>query len=189
MIQEVFAGIFNAEAAFAKDGSQFDVLFGEDTIVEIGSIKGTVMHTPGHTPACMTLVFGDAAFVGDTLFMPDFGTARCDFPGGDATVLYQSVQKILTLPDDTRVFTGHDYKAENRDVYAWESTVEEQRSKNIHIANKSSDEFVAMREARDSELDLPRLILPSVQVNMRAGDMPPAEDNGHSYIKTPINML
>lgn len=188
-IQKVFAEIFNAEDSFAKDGRQFDMLLDENSEIALGNIHGKIMHTPGHTPACITIVLGDAAFVGDTIFMPDFGTARCDFPGGDASTLFHSIQRILSLPDETRIFTGHDYKAPGRDTYFWESSVSEQRDTNIHIANMSEDEFTQMRVSRDAQLSLPRLIVPSVQVNMRAGDMPPPESNGHRYIKIPIDML
>ena len=153
-------------------------------------VEARAIHTPGHTPACMTYVVGDAAFVGDTLFMPDYGTARCDFPGGDARALYQSVQKIFDLPDDTRMFLCHDYLPASRRDYVWETTVGAQKRENIHIhTGISEDEFVAMRSKRDAELDMPRLILPSVQVNMRAGHMPPAEDNGIQYLKIPVNVL
>jgi glyoxylase-like metal-dependent hydrolase (beta-lactamase superfamily II) len=148
------------------------------------------MHTPGHTPACLTYVIGEAAFVGDTLFMPDFGTARCDFPGGSADTMYDSVQKILALPDETRIFVGHDYKAPGRDEFAWETTVGAQKALNIHIgAGRPKAEFVAMRQKRDATLAMPRLIVPSLQVNMRAGQMPEPEDNGVSYLKVPINGL
>ena len=153
-------------------------------------MRADVLHTPGHTPACLTYVIGDAAFVGDTLFMPDFGTARCDFPGGSAQTLFDSVHKILSLPEETRIFVGHDYKAPGRDVYAWETTVGEQKAKNIHIgAGKSKDEFVQMRETRDATLAMPKLILPSLQVNMRAGQMPPADAEGNVYLKVPVNKL
>jgi glyoxylase-like metal-dependent hydrolase (beta-lactamase superfamily II) len=148
------------------------------------------MHTPGHTPACLTYVIGDAAFVGDTLFMPDFGTARCDFPGGSAEAMYDSVQRILSLPDETRIFVCHDYKAPGRDVYAWESTVGEQKAKNVHVGRgKTREDFVAMRTARDATLGMPKLIVPSLQVNMRAGHMPPAEDDGTVFLKVPVNRL
>ncbi len=149
-----------------------------------------VLHTPGHTPACLTYVIGDAAFVGDTLFMPDFGTARCDFPGGSAETLYSSIQKILTLPDETRIFVGHDYKAPGRDEYAWETSVAEEKARNIHIGGgKSEAEFVKMRTERDATLAMPKLIIPSLQVNMRAGQMPPADDEGKTYLKVPVNGL
>jgi len=188
VVQGVFGKIFNAGTEFQRDGSQFDALFRDGDTIMVGQMRGEVMHTPGHPPACMTYVFGDAAFVGDTLFQPDYGTARCDFPGGSAKDLYASVQRILALPDATRIFTCHDYKAPGRDSFAWESTVAEQK-KNVHVAGKSQADFVAMREARDAELGMPRLIVPSLQVNMRAGQMPPAEDNGTVYLKVPVNKL
>ena len=189
-VQETFAGVFNAEPAFTPDGSQFDVLLADGETFMVGGIEGRALSTPGHTPACMTYVIGDAAFVGDTLFMPDFGTARCDFPGGDARTLYQSIQTIFALPDETRLFMCHDYKAPGRDEYVWETSVAEQRAANVHIKDGiTEDEFVAMREGRDAELGMPRLILPSVQVNMRAGHMPPAEDNGIQYLKMPVNAV
>ena len=189
-VQNVFGKVFNAGTDFARDGSQFDHLFADGETFWIGDLQGQVLHTPGHTPACLTYVIGDAAFVGDTLFMPDFGTARCDFPGGDARTLYKSIQKVLSLPPETRLFMCHDYLAPDRDVYAWETTVAEERAKNIHVGgSKTEDEFVEMREARDATLDMPRLILPSVQINMRAGDMPPPEDNGVRYMKIPIDTL
>lgn len=190
VIQDTFGKIFNAESAFKRDGSQFDNLFADGEGFKIGDIEAKFIHTPGHTPACSTIVIGDAAFVGDTLFMPDYGTARCDFPGGDARTLYRSIQKIFDLPDKTRLFMCHDYKAPGRGEFAWETTVAEQRAKNIHIHDGvSEDEFVAMREERDKGLSMPKLLLPSVQVNMRAGAMPPPEENGVSYLKTPINAL
>ncbi len=190
VVQNTFGKIFNEGTAFQRDGSQFDALFKEGDSFHIGQLRGDVLHTPGHTPACLTYVIGDAAFVGDTLFMPDFGTARCDFPGGSAETLYHSIEKILSLPDETRVFVGHDYKAPGRDEYAWETTVGEQKALNVHVgAGKPMDEFVAMRTKRDASLGMPRLILPSLQVNMRAGRMPEPEDNGVSYLKVPINTL
>jgi glyoxylase-like metal-dependent hydrolase (beta-lactamase superfamily II) len=189
-VQSVFGDVFNAEDAFRRDGSQFDHLFEDDERFFIGKLEARAMHTPGHTPACMTYVIGNAAFVGDTLFMPDFGTARCDFPGGDARTLYRSIQKIFALPNETRLFMCHDYKAPGRDEYAWESTVAEERDSNIHVGGGvDEDSFVAMRERRDATLDMPNLILPSVQVNMRAGELPPAEDNGVHYLKIPFNAL
>ncbi|WP_421856844.1 MBL fold metallo-hydrolase [Oceanicaulis sp.] len=189
-VQSVFGDVFNAEDAFRRDGSQFDHLFEDEERFFIGKLEARAIHTPGHTPACMTYVIGDAAFVGDTLFMPDFGTARCDFPGGDARTLYRSIQKIFALPDETRLFMCHDYKAPGRDEYAWESTVAEERDSNIHVGGGvDEDSFVAMRERRDATLDMPNLILPSVQVNMRAGELPPAEDNGVHYLKIPFNAL
>ncbi|MDX5378607.1 MAG: MBL fold metallo-hydrolase [Halomonas sp.] len=188
VVQEVFGKAFNAGMEFARDGSQFDRLFEEGDTFGIGNLKGRVLHTPGHTPACLTYVIGDAAFVGDTLFMPDYGTARCDFPGGDARTLYQSIQKVLALPGETRLFLCHDYKAPEREEYQHETTVAEQRAHNVHVhEGVSEEEFVRMRTERDATLDMPRLILPSVQVNMRAGHMPPPEDNGQVYLKVPIN--
>ena len=190
IVQDVFGKAFNAGTEFARDGSQFDALFKDGDTFTIGGLEGRVLHTPGHTPACLTYVIGDAAFVGDTLFMPDFGTARCDFPGGDARALYQSIQKVLALPSDTRLFMCHDYKAPQRDVYQHETTVAEQRAANIHVHDGvSEEEFVRMRTERDATLAMPKLIIPSVQVNMRGGDMPPAEDNGQVYLKVPINKL
>ncbi|MCC6008700.1 MAG: MBL fold metallo-hydrolase [Rhodobacteraceae bacterium] len=190
VVQDVFGKVFNEGTEFQRDGSQFDRLFQEGDSFHIGQMRGDVLHTPGHTPACLTYVIGDAAFVGDTLFMPDFGTARCDFPGGSAETLYESVQKILSLPDATRIYVGHDYKAEGRDHYAWETTVGDQKARNIHVAEgKSKADFVRMRTERDAKLAMPRLIVPSIQVNMRAGQMPKAEDNGTTYLKVPVNTL
>lgn len=187
-VQEIFGKAFNAGTEFARDGSQFDQLFEEGDTFAIGNLEGRVLHTPGHTPACLTYVIGDAAFVGDTLFMPDYGTARCDFPGGDARTLYRSIQKVLSLPAETRIFLCHDYKAPGRDEFHHMTTVAEQREANVHVhEGVSEDEFVKMRTERDATLDMPRLILPSVQVNMRAGHMPPAEDNGQVYLKVPVN--
>ncbi|MFO7994908.1 MAG: MBL fold metallo-hydrolase [Marinobacter sp.] len=189
-VQEIFGKAFNAGTEFARDGSQFDALFKEGDSFQIGNLEGRVMHTPGHTPACLTYVIGDAAFVGDTLFMPDYGTARCDFPGGDARTLYQSIQKVLALPPETRIFLCHDYQAPGREEYQHMTTVAEQRKANIHVHEGiSEEEFVKMRTERDATLDMPRLILPSVQVNMRAGHMPPAEDNGQVYLKVPVNLF
>ncbi|MCE8041442.1 MBL fold metallo-hydrolase [Halomonas daqingensis] len=188
VVQEVFGKAFNAGTEFARDGSQFDRLFEEGDTFAIGNMEGRVLHTPGHTPACLTYVIGDAAFVGDTLFMPDYGTARCDFPGGDARTLYRSIQKVLALPGETRLFLCHDYKAPEREEYQHETSVAEQRAHNVHVHDGiSEEEFVRMRTERDATLDMPRLILPSVQVNMRAGHMPPPEDNGQVYLKVPIN--
>ncbi len=190
VIQDTFGKVFNEGTEFQRDGSQFDALFTDGDSFHIGQMRGDVLHTPGHTPACMTYVIGDAAFVGDTLFMPDFGTARCDFPGGSSSMLYNSIQKILSLPDETRVFVGHDYKAPGRDEYAWETTVGEQKELNVHIGQgRSIEEFVEMRDTRDATLGMPRLILPSIQVNMRAGQMPPADENGDVYLKVPVNKL
>jgi glyoxylase-like metal-dependent hydrolase (beta-lactamase superfamily II) len=187
-VQEVFGKAFNAGTEFAMDGSQFDKLFEDGETFEIGALKARTLNTPGHTPACMTYVIGDAAFVGDTLFMPDFGTARTDFPGGSAEELYKSIWKILQLPSKTRLFMCHDYKAPGRDEFKWETTVQEQREANVHVKEGTSmEEFVAFRTERDANLSMPKLILPSVQVNMRAGQMPPAEEDGTSYLKIPIN--
>ncbi|WP_346799091.1 MBL fold metallo-hydrolase [Halomonas sp. Bachu 37] len=189
-VQDIFGKAFNAGSEFARDGSQFDRLFEEGDTFTIGGLEGYVLHTPGHTPACLTYVIGDAAFVGDTLFMPDYGTARCDFPGGDARTLFRSIQKVLALPDATRLFLCHDYKAPGRDTYQNETTVGEQRSHNVHVREGvSEDEFVSMRTERDATLGMPKLILPSVQVNMRAGHMPPAEENGQVYLKVPLNLF
>lgn len=190
IVQDTFGKVFNEGTEFQRDGSQFDKLFVEGDSIKIGNLDVNVLHTPGHTPACMTFVVGDAAFVGDTMFMPDFGTARCDFPGGSAEDLYDSIQKILTLPDDTRIFVGHDYKAPGRDEFAWESTVGEQKAKNVHVgAGKDHDAFIKLRTERDAQLALPKLIIPSIQINMRAGNMPEPDDNGASYLKVPVNLL
>lgn len=188
-VQNTFKGIFNL-ADLAVDGSQFDHLFGADEQFKVGDIEAHVIATPGHTPACVTYVIGDSAFVGDTLFMPDFGTARTDFPGGSAAQLYASIRKILELPADTRLFMCHDYKAPGRDVYAWETSVRDQKNGNIHI-NRQVDEaeFVALREGRDSQLGMPKLLLPSIQVNIRAGHLPPAEENGIQYLKIPLDAV
>ena len=165
-------------------------LFRDGDTFALGSIEARAIHTPGHTPACMTYLIGDAAFVGDTLFMPDYGTARCDFPGGDARQLYRSIRKLFALPDATRLFLCHDYKAPGRDEYRWETTVGEEKAHNVHVHDGiSEDAFVAMRTARDATLGMPKLILPSVQVNMRAGQMPPAEDNGRRYLKIPVDVF
>ena len=189
-VQETFGKIFNEGTEFQRDGSQFDELFVEGDTFHIGQLRGDVLHTPGHTPACMTYVIEDAAFVGDTLFMPDFGTARCDFPGGSSEKLFSSIQKILALPDSTRIFVGHDYKAPGRENYAWETTVGEQKNKNIHIkVGKSKDEFVKLRDERDATLSMPKLIVPSLQVNMRAGNMPKPDEQGDIFIKVPINKM
>ena len=189
-VQKVFGKIFNAGTEFQMDGSQFDALFVDDEEFFIGNIPVQVMHTPGHTPACVTYVCGDAAFIGDTLFMPDFGTARADFPGGSATELYRSIQKILALPDETRLFLCHDYKAPGRDEYCWQTTVAEQKAHNVHVGGgKSEAEFVAFRTARDEQLGMPKLIIPSIQVNMRGGKLPPAEEDGKQYLKIPLNQL
>ncbi|AVA35678.1 glyoxylase-like metal-dependent hydrolase (beta-lactamase superfamily II) [Cupriavidus metallidurans] len=192
-VQKVFGTLFNSGPEFAHDGSQFDRLLQDGDTLSIGSLQVRAMHTPGHTPACMTYVISNgkdtAAFVGDTLFMPDYGTARCDFPGGDARTLYRSINKVLSLPADTRLYMCHDYQPGGRELL-FMSTVAEERASNIHVRDGvSEDEFVAMRQARDATLSMPTLILPSVQVNMRAGEMPPPEANGTRYLKIPINAL
>jgi glyoxylase-like metal-dependent hydrolase (beta-lactamase superfamily II) len=190
VVQETFGKVFNAGTEFQRDGSQFDRLFRDGEEFAFGSFSVQVMHTPGHTPACLTYVIGDAAFVGDTLFMPDYGTARADFPGGSARQLYRSIRKVLALAPETRLFMCHDYKAPGRDEYIWETTVAEQRAANVHVRDGiSEDEFVAMREARDKTLSMPKLIIPSIQVNMRAGEFPEPEDNGTVYLKVPIDKL
>jgi glyoxylase-like metal-dependent hydrolase (beta-lactamase superfamily II) len=189
-VQNVFGKVFNAGPEFRSDGSQFDALLSDGDEVLVGGLRGRVMYTPGHTPACITYVFGDAAFIGDTLFMPDYGTSRCDFPGGDAHQLYKSVQKILSLPPQTRLFLCHDYLPPGRTEYRWETTVAEQKAHNVQIhEGVSEDQFVTLRKARDATLKMPVLILPSVQVNIRAGELPPAEDNGINYLKIPVNVL
>ncbi|WP_048305508.1 MBL fold metallo-hydrolase [Halomonas sp. PR-M31] len=189
-VQETFGKAFNAGSEFSRDGSQFDRLFEEGDTFAIGGLEARVLHTPGHTPACLTYVIGDAAFVGDTLFMPDYGTARCDFPGGNARTLYRSIHKVLALPGETRLFLCHDYKAPGREEYQHQSSVSEQRTNNVHV-HEGVDEnaFVKMRTERDATLNMPRLIIPSVQINMRAGRLPPAEDNDQVYIKVPINLF
>lgn len=190
LVQHVFGEIFNEGDGFKTDGRQFDHLFADGETYQVGTINAQAMHTPGHTPACMSHLIGDALFVGDTLFMPDYGTARCDFPGGDAGVLYDSIQRLFAMPDETRMFLCHDYKAPGRETFVWETTVVAQKSANIHVGNGiDRDAFIEMRTTRDATLDMPRLILPSVQINMRAGEMPPPEDNGTSYMKVPINAL
>ncbi len=188
-VQQTFAKVFNTGPEFATDGSQFDRLFADGERFAIGGLEARVLHTPGHTPACLTYVVGDAAFVGDTLFMPDYGTARCDFPGGDAATLFRSIGRVLALPPETRLFLCHDYMPGGRPV-RWETTVAEQRAENIHVhAGATEAAFVEMRNARDQTLAMPVLILPSVQVNMRAGTLPPAESNGVAYLKIPLNQL
>ena len=188
-VQETFKGVFNLPD-LATDGSQFDHLFSDGETFSVGGIEGRVMATPGHTPACITYVIGDSAYVGDTLFMPDFGTARTDFPGGSAAQLYASIQKILSLPGETRLFMCHDYKAPGREVYAWETSVSEQQDRNIHInRDVSEQEFVELREGRDSQLGMPALILPSIQINVRAGQLPAPEDNDIRYLKLPLNAV
>jgi len=189
-VQETFGKLFNAGPDFARDGRQFDHLFQDGEAFSIGGLSAIALHVPGHTPACMAYVIGDAIFVGDTLFMPDYGTARCDFPGGDAATLFASIQRLLALPDEARVFLCHDYKAPGRDAFAWETTVGAQRRENVHVhAGVSQAQFVALRQARDRTLDMPRLILPSVQVNMRGGHFPEPEDNGVRYLKIPLNAV
>ena len=189
-VQKVFGEIFNEGQEFHTDGSQFDHLFKDGETYKVGNIDARAIHTPGHTPACMSHLIGDALFVGDTIFMPDFGTARCDFPGGDAGTLYDSIQKLFALPGETRVFLCHDYKAPGRDKYVWETTIAEEKTHNKHVhTGISKEEFVKMRTERDATLAMPKLILPSVQINMRAGEMPPAEENGKRYMKIPINAL
>jgi glyoxylase-like metal-dependent hydrolase (beta-lactamase superfamily II) len=188
-VQKTFKGIFNLGPDFPADGSQFDALLSDGQSLSVGTLNGTVIAVPGHTPACVAYQFGDAVFVGDTLFMPDVGTARCDFPGGDAKALYASVRKLLSLPDPTRLFLCHDYPPNNRPV-AFESTVAEQKAHNIHVHEGISEaQFVKMRTQRDATLDMPVLILPAVQVNIRAGQMPPSEANGLAYLKIPLNAL
>ena len=190
VVQNTFGKLFNAGTEFATDGSQFDRLFKDGDEFRIGEIRARAMHTPGHTPACMTYLIGDAGFVGDTLFMPDYGTARCDFPGGDAHILYQSIQKLFALPGETRLFMCHDYKAPGRDDFRNQTTAAEERAHNIHVHQGIAEaDFVAMRRQRDATLSMPTLILPSVQVNMRAGQLPPAEDNGTRYLKIPLDVL
>lgn len=188
-VQDVFKGIFNLEASFKTDGSQFNKLFVDGEKFNIGVLAAEVMSLPGHTPACIAFKIGDAVFVGDTIAMPDVGTARCDFPGGDASVLYKSIKKLLSLPSDTRLFMCHDYPPAGRDVRV-ESTVREEREKNIHVHDGVSEEaYVTMRSERDKTLAMPVLILPAVQINIRAGHLPPPEDNGVSYVKIPLNTL
>jgi glyoxylase-like metal-dependent hydrolase (beta-lactamase superfamily II) len=189
-VQDVFGKIFNAGTDFERDGSQFDRLFEDGDTFAIGGLEGSVLHVPGHTPADMAFIIGDAAFVGDTMFMPDFGTARTDFPGGDAGQLFRSIRRLLELPRETRIFLCHDYKAPGRDDYAWETTVGQQRDENVHVKDGTTEaEFVAMRTERDSTLAMPKLILPSVQVNIRGGRLPDPEENGVSYIKIPVNAV
>ncbi|GLQ99137.1 MBL fold metallo-hydrolase [Dyella mobilis] len=186
--QQTFGELFNAGSEFQRDGGQFDHLFKDGERYRLGSIDAVALHTPGHTPACMTHIIGDAAFVGDTLFMPDYGSARCDFPGGDARTLYRSIQKLFQLPDATRVFMCHDYKPEGRSEFRYETTMGEQRRANVHVRQGVSEEdFVLMRTARDATLATPRLLLPSVQINMRGGRLPPLESNGLRYLKIPLD--
>ena len=189
VVQETFGKIFNEGTEFQRDGSQFDRLFEDGDTYTIGTMPAFAIHSPGHTPACMTHVIGDAAFVGDTLFMPDGGSARADFPGGDAGILYDSIQKVLALPDAMRLFMCHDYGPNGRDIQ-WETTVGEERAHNIHVGQGTSRaEFVKMREARDATLDMPKLIIPSLQVNMRAGELPPPDESGKRFLKVPVNGL
>jgi glyoxylase-like metal-dependent hydrolase (beta-lactamase superfamily II) len=189
-VQNVFGKLFNFGTEFARDGSQFDKLFADGETFSVGEIPAITLHVPGHTPADVAFVIGDAAFIGDTLFMPDYGTARADFPGGDARKLYRSIRRLLSLPEETRLFLCHDYKAPGRDHYLWETTVGAQRAENVHVHDGvAEDAFVDMRTTRDKTLDLPHLILPSVQVNVRGGRLPPAEDNGTRYLKLPLDLL
>lgn len=189
-VQHIFGTLFNEGSEFARDGSQFDRLLDDGDSLPLGDLSISVLHVPGHTPADLAYVIGDAAFIGDTLFMPDYGTARADFPGGDARTLFHSIRRLLRLPAQTRLFLCHDYKAPGRDDYRWESSVAQQRAENVHVHDGiSADEFVAMREARDATLSMPRLILPSIQVNMRAGHLPEPEDNGVRYLKIPLDAL
>ena len=189
-LQATFKDMFKLGDDFIPDGEQFDCLLDDGDELELGATQIRVMHTPGHTPSCVTFVIGDAAFIGDTMFMPDYGTARTDFPGGDAAELYKSSQRIFELPDETRLFMCHDYKAPGRDEFLWESSVGEQRASNIHIHDGISEQdFVEFRNRRDNELGVPKLILPSIQVNIRAGEMPPPDDSGSVFLKIPINVL
>ncbi len=188
LVQNTFAPIFNAEDNFSKDGTQFDHLFSDNEEFNIGNLSAKILFTPGHTPACISILIDNICFIGDTLFMPDYGTARCDFPGGNTEHLYQSIQRILALPDETILYMCHDYAPNGRD-FEWISTVKDEKETNIHLAGKTKEEFIRLRQARDAKLDMPKLIIPSVQINMRAGHMPPVESNGISYIKIPINKL
>lgn len=189
-VQQDFGKIFNEGSQFARDGSQFDHLFSDGERFRIGSLQGIALHVPGHTPACLAYVIGDAVFAGDTLFMPDYGTARCDFPGGDARQLYRSIRRLMSLPDAARLFLCHDYKAPGRDHYAWETTIGAQRTGNVHVhEGVGEEEFTAMRKQRDAGLAMPKLLFPSVQVNMRGGRLPPSESNGVSYLKLPVNIF
>jgi len=189
VVQDTFGKVFNEGTEFQRDGSQFDRLFEDGGSYTIGTMTAHAMHTPGHTPACMTHVIGDAAFVGDTLFMPDGGSARADFPGGDARTLFRSIQRVLSLPDATRIFICHDYGPNGRDI-KWETTVGAEKAHNIHVKDGvTEDAFVAMREARDKTLAMPKLIIPSLQINMRAGQLPPQDEDGKTYLKVPVNLL
>ncbi len=190
VVQDVFGKVFNEGTEFQRDGSQFDELFEDGDTYQIGSMTAVALHTPGHTPACMTHVIGDSAYVGDTLFMPDAGSARADFPGGDAATLYDSIQKVLALPDETRLFMCHDYGADGTRDIAWETTVGAEKADNIHFgAGKTREDFIKFRTERDATLGMPRLIIPSLQVNMRAGEMPPADKDGKTFLKVPVNVL
>lgn len=189
IVQDVFGKIFNEGTEFQRDGSQFDRLFNEGDSYNIGGMRAVVLHTPGHTPACTTHVIGDAAFVGDTLFMPDGGSARADFPGGDAGTLYDSIQRVLALPDEMRLFMCHDYGPNGREI-RWETTVADEKSQNIHVGSgRTREEFVALREARDKTLNMPSLIIPSLQVNIRAGELPPSDAQGDTFLKVPVNKI
>ncbi len=190
LVQKAFGKIYNENSEFNRNGSQFDRLFNDGDKFQVGTLNVTVMSVPGHTPACVAYYISDALFIGDTLFMPDYGSARCDFPGGDAGTLYESVQRIYQLPGKTRLFLCHDYKTKSRNYYKWETTVDEQKEKNIHL-NSSVDKqtFIEMRTKRDKTLKTPKLLLPSIQVNMRAGRLPKAENNGKHYLKIPINTV
>ena len=189
-VQEVFGKVFNEGPAFARDGSQFDLLMDDGHAFRVGSIEAIALHVPGHTPACLAFAIGDAVFVGDTLFMPDYGTARADFPGGDARTLYRSIRRLMALPDETRVFLCHDYKATGRNQFVWETTIGAERTANVHVhEGVGEDAFVAMREARDATLGMPKLILPSIQVNMRAGHLPEPDSNGVRYLRLPVDLL
>ena len=189
-VQAVFAGLFNEGSDFACDGSQFDHLFKDGDSFAVGKIPAIALHVPGHTPACMAYVIGDAVFVGDTMFMPDYGSARADFPGGDARTLYRSIRRLMQLPDQTRVFLCHDYQAPQRQEYVWETTIAEQWTGNVHVHEGiTEDGFVAMRTKRDATLGMPKLILPSIQINIRAGHLPEPESNGTRYLKLPLNLL
>jgi len=189
VVQDTFGKVFNEGTEFQRDGSQFDRLFDDGDTYSVGGMTCLAIHTPGHTPACMTHVMGDAAFVGDTLFMPDGGSARADFPGGDAGVLYDSIQKVLSLPDETRLFMCHDYGPNGRDIQ-WETTVGEEKAHNIHVGGgKTKEEFVRFRTERDAQLAMPKLIIPSLQVNMRGGELPPADEDGKRFLKVPLNGL
>ncbi|MEB3248451.1 MAG: MBL fold metallo-hydrolase [Microcystaceae cyanobacterium] len=190
VVQKTFQHLFNIEADFPTDGSQFDHLFQDGEVWKVGNLIGTIMATPGHTPACITYLLEDTAFVGDTLFMPDYGTARVDFPGGSAATLYDSIRQLFNLPPETRLFMCHDYLPEGRKVYQWETTVAEERANNVHIQEGiTAEEFIRFRTERDKNLEVPNLIFPSLQVNMRAGQLPPPEGNGIRYLKIPLNVL